>query len=173
MFVHIHSSLQLININIDCKYTQYNIRKCFSKFVCICFWSDKVTCMGRGHNKSNIRPVIGYSGPWFPQAFFWIRFINLGEWINSHSVCFIGKIQKEIRFHQRNYVRQTLLDHGYQKVENKNSKPQSIYKHWHTKAIIQMPDIVFTVSNPWRVYQQFNNPYLHKALSKQLHNKPD
>lgn len=82
----------LIDINIDCKYTQYNIRKCFSKFVCICFWSDKVTCMGRGHNKSNIRPVIGYSGPWFPQAFFWIRFINLGEWINSHSVCFIGKI---------------------------------------------------------------------------------
>lgn len=144
MFVHIHSSLQLININIDCKYTQYNIRKCFSKFVCICFWSDKVTCMGRGHNKSNIRPVIGYSGLGFLKP---SSESVLLTWENESTVtvCVLLERSKEIdtkgnRFHQRNYVRQTFLDHGYQRVENKNSKPQSIYKHWHTKAIIQMPD---------------------------------
>lgn len=145
MFVHIHSSLQLININIDCKYTQYNIRKCFSKFVCICFWSDKVTCMGRGHNKSNIRPVIGYSGCGFFKP---SSESVLLTWENESTVtvCVLFERSKEIdtkgnRFHQRNYVRQTLCSTmSTKRWKIKNPKPQSIYKHWHTKAIIQMPD---------------------------------
>lgn len=145
LFVHIHSSLQLININIDCKYTQYNIRKCFSKFVCICFWSEKVTCMGRGHNKSNIRPVIGYSG----RGFFKPSSESvLLTWENESTVtvCVLLERSKEIDTKGNSVSSEKLrktdivLNHEYQKVENKNSKPQSIYKHWHTKAIIQMPD---------------------------------
>lgn len=89
--------------------------------------------MGRGHNKRNIRPVIGYSG----RGFFKPSSESvLLTWENESTVtvCVLFERSKEIdtkgnRFHQRNYVRQTLLDHGYQKVENKNSKPQSIYKH--------------------------------------------
>lgn len=89
--------------------------------------------MGRGHNKSNIRPVIGYSGLGFLKP---SSESVLLTWENESTVtvCVLLERSKEIdtkgnRFHQRNYVRQTLLDHGYQKVENKNSKPQSIYKH--------------------------------------------
>lgn len=89
--------------------------------------------MGRGHNKSNIRPVIGYSGRGFLKP---SSESVLLTWENESTVtvCVLLERSKEIdtkgnRFHQRNYVRQTLLDHGYQKVENKNSKPQSIYKH--------------------------------------------
>lgn len=89
--------------------------------------------MGRGHNKSNIRPVIGYSGCGFLKP---SSESVLLTWENESTVtvCVLLERSKEIdtkgnRFHQRNYVRQTLLDHGYQKVENKNSKPQSIYKH--------------------------------------------
>lgn len=89
--------------------------------------------MGRGHNKTISDQLLDIRGRGFLKP---SSESVLLTWENESTVtvCVLFERSKEIdtkgnRFHQRNYVRQTLLDHGYQKVENKNSKPQSIYKH--------------------------------------------
>lgn len=88
--------------------------------------------MGRGHNKSNIRPVIGYSGLGFLKP---SSESVLLTWENESTVtvCVLLERSKEIDTKGNSVssekLHKTDIAHGYQKVENKNSKPQSIYKH--------------------------------------------
>lgn len=138
--------------------------------------------MGRGHNKSNIRPVIGYSG----RGFFKPSSESvLLTWENESTVtvCVLFERSKEIdtkgnQFHQRNYVRQTLCSTMSTKRWKIKTQNRKVFTNIDTqkplyRCQMETCKIVFTVSNPWRVNQQINNPYLHKALSKHLHNKPD
>lgn len=89
--------------------------------------------MGRGHNKSNIRPVIGYSGLGFLKP---SSESVLLTWENESTVtvCVLLERSKEIDTKGNSVssekLRKTDIARPWvQKVENKNSKPQSIYKH--------------------------------------------
>lgn len=89
--------------------------------------------MGRGHNKSNIRPVIGYSGLGFLKP---SSESVLLTWENESTVtgCVLLERSKEIdtkgNLVSSEKLRKTDIARPWvPKVENKNSKPQSIYKH--------------------------------------------
>lgn len=138
--------------------------------------------MGRGHNKSNIRPVIGYSGLGFLKP---SSESVLLTWENESTVtvCVLLERSKEIdtkgnsvsseKLRKTDIARPWVPKGGKKKPQNRKVFTNIDTQKPLYRCQMETCKIVFTVSNPWRVYQQFNNPYLHKALSKQLHNKPD
>lgn len=139
--------------------------------------------MGRGHNKSDIRPVIGYSGLGFLKP---SSESVLLTWENESTVtvCVLLERSKEIDTKGNSVssekLRKTDIARPWVPIKRWKIKTQNrkVFTNIDTqkplyRCQMETCKIVFTVSNPWRVYQQFNNPYLHKALSKQLHNKPD